>query len=156
MAKTLIRHATNSDFPTLLSIDEASFPDGVAYDSEELSFFMNRAGTETLVLEVDGRIAAFLILEVNRRRKLATLVTLDVRSEHRRQGYGARLLKRSEEILETYDVETYNLQVDVGNAPAIAFYDKHGFKMSKTLKSYYANGNDAYQMVKRLQPADDT
>ena len=43
MTKTLIRHAVSADFQTLLEIDEASFPPGVAYDSTELSYFMNRS-----------------------------------------------------------------------------------------------------------------
>ena len=42
MTKTLIRHATPEDFITLLEIDQASFPRGVAYDATELSYFMNR------------------------------------------------------------------------------------------------------------------
>ena len=52
MTKTLIRHATNTDFEFLLEIDEASFPGGVAYDAVELAYFMNREGAETIVVEV--------------------------------------------------------------------------------------------------------
>ena len=150
MAKTLIRHAVKTDFRTLLEIDESSFPRGVAYDSAELSYFMTREGSETLVFESDGQIVAFLILEVHSTRRSATLVTLDVRENHRRCGHASALLKRSEEILMDYGVEIYELQVDVSNRGAIAFYKRHGFKTVRTLKNYYANGNDAYMMVKEL------
>src|SRR5438093_4122614 len=54
MAKTLIRHAVREDFETLLEIDEASFPGGVAYDADELSYFMTRDGAETIVAEEDN------------------------------------------------------------------------------------------------------
>src|SRR5262245_14097057 len=97
--KTLIRHTTAMDFPALLSIDQASFEHDIAYDGAELSFLMQRPGAETFVLEEDGTIAAFLLVEVNRRRKRATLVTLDVRSEKRRHGFGSQLLRYSENIL---------------------------------------------------------
>jgi ribosomal-protein-alanine N-acetyltransferase len=150
MAKTLIRHAVAADFNTLLEIDEASFPGGVAYDAAELSYFMNRGGAETLVAEEDGGIVAFLILEVHRTRRSATIVTLDVRETHRRSGYGTRLLTRAEDILIDYGVEGYDLQVDVTNRGAIRFYKKHGFQNVRTLQNYYANGNDAYLMVKEL------
>jgi ribosomal-protein-alanine N-acetyltransferase len=53
-------------------------------------------------------------------------------------------------MLVNYGVETYDLQVDVTNRPAIAFYKKHGFNTVRTLKNYYANGHDAFLMVKEL------
>ena len=148
--KTLIRHAVDADFNVLLEIDEASFVGGVAYNAAELSYFMNRAGAETLVVEEEGYIVAFLIIEVQAGRRRATVVTLDVRASHRRSGFGTQLLTRAEEILINHGVETYDLQVDVTNRGAISFYKKHGFKTVRTLKNYYANGNDAYLMMKEL------
>jgi len=150
MPKTVIRHAAAADFQALLEIDQASFPGGVAYDAAELSYFMNRVGAETLVVEEDDIVVAFIIMEVHRTRRSATIVTLDVRETHRRNGYGTQLLKRAEDILNDYGVEGYDLQVDVTNDPAIDFYKKHGFITVRTLRNYYANGNDAYLMVKEL------
>jgi len=150
MTKTLIRHATNTDFEFLLEIDEASFPGGVAYDAVELAYFMNREGAETIVVEVEGTIVAFLIMEVHRNHRRATIVTLDVVESHRRNGYGSQLLKHSEQMLTEYGVEAYDLQVDVTNRPAITFYKKHGFKNVRVLPNYYANGHDAYLMLKEL------
>jgi len=150
MAKTVIRHAAREDFETLLEIDEASFPGGVAYDANELAYFMSRTGAETIVAEEDGEIIAFLIMEVHRTRRTATIVTLDVRENYRRNGYGTRLLLRTEEMLDDYGVEIYDLQVDVTNRNAIRFYKKHGFNVVRTLLNYYANGHDAYLMTKEL------
>ena len=148
--KSLIRHALPTDFKVLLEIDEASFPGGIAYNAAELSYFMNRDGTETLVAEEDGQIVAFVIVEIQTGRRRATVVTLDVRATHRRSGYGTQLLERAEEILVDYGVEVYDLQVDVTNGGAIDFYKRQGFKMVRTLKNYYANGNDAFLMMKEL------
>ena len=150
MTKTLIRHANTGDFEVLLEIDVASFPGGVAYDAAELAYFMSREGAETIVAEVNGTIVAFLIVEVHRGHRTATIVTLDVQQSERRSGLGSQLLKRSEEILADHGVESYDLQVDVTNGAAIRFYKKHGFTTIRTLRNYYANGNDAYLMVKDL------
>jgi len=111
---------------------------------------MDREGAETIVLEVDKTIVAFLIMEVLRNRRRATVVTLDVDERHRRNGYGSQLLKRSEQTLADYGVEIYDLQVDVTNRAAIIFYKKHGFENVRVLPNYYANGHDAYLMVKEL------
>jgi len=152
--KTLIRRAADADFKTLLSIDEASFEREIAYDHAELSFLMKRPGAETFVLEEEGTIAAFLLMEVNRRRRRATIVTLDVRSDRRRKGFAADLLRHSENVLRGYSVETYDLQVDLRNEGALAFYQKHGFQFERRLKKYYPGGHDAWQMVKKLLQSD--
>src|SRR5262245_38105810 len=150
MTKTLVRNAVSTDFPTLLKIDKASFPPGIAYDFVELSYFMRRKGARTLVAEVDGDIVGFLLLEIMNRRKAATLVTIDIREERRRNGYGTQLLDHSEHILREASISRYELQVDTENASAVGFYRKHGFAIVNTLKRYYANGNDAYLMVKEI------
>lgn len=150
MTKTLIRHAIPTDFESLLAIDVSSFPGGVAYDASELAYFMNHEGAETIVLEADAKIVAFLIMEIHRNRRTATIVTLDVCENERRNGYGSQLLRRSEEMLIDFGVEAYDLQVDVTNTAAIVFYKKHGFTTVRTLRHYYANGNDAFLMVKEL------
>jgi len=150
MTKTLVRNAVSADFPTLLKIDKASFPPGIAYDFVELSYFMRRKGARTLVAEVDGEIVGFLLLEIMSRRKAATLVTIDIRTERRRHGYGTELLDRSEQILREATISRYELQVDTANTSAMEFYRKHGFAIVNTLKGYYANGNDAYLMVKEI------
>ena len=122
----------------------------MAYDAIELSYFMNREGAETLVVEEDGRIVAFLVMEVQPGRR-GTIVTLDVRESYRRKGYGTQLLVAGGKDSEQLGVEVYDLQVDVNNRGAIRFYKKHGFSTVRTLRSYYANGNDAYLMVKELR-----
>jgi len=150
MAKTHVRNAVSSDFSTLLQIDKASFEPGIAYDSDELSFFMQRPGSHTLVAEVNGEIVGFLLIEIRRRKKSATMITLDVRKEHQRRGYATELVEASEHILLRRGIQRYELQVDVSNDGAIEFYRKRGFETAHTLKKYYPNGNDAYLMVKQL------
>jgi ribosomal-protein-alanine N-acetyltransferase len=150
MPKSHVRAAVPSDFPTLVKIDQDSFPQGIAYDSAELAYFMQRNGAETLVAEADGEIAGFILLEVRSRKKTATMITLDVRAEYRRRGVATELLSATEEILGKHKIRRYELQVDVQNSAAIELYKKHGFETICTLKNYYANAHDAYFMVKRL------
>jgi|SRR6476660_3616203 [ribosomal protein S18]-alanine N-acetyltransferase len=154
--KTLIRHATSRDFPMLLSLDEACFPPEIAYDCFDLQHMMSRQGAHTLVIEEEGKVCAFLLADMDRNRRTATLVTLDVHSEHRRKGYASDLLSRSEQILSGYGVTTYILQVDIKNEAAIAFYRKNGFEVDRLLRKYYPGSRDAWQMVKKLPPSSGT
>lgn len=154
MTKTVLRHATSADLPVLLEIDTESFPLGISYDSEELSYFMKQDGAQTVVLENEGGIAAFIILDIDLKARAATIVTLDVRKDFRRMGFGSKLLHRSEEIIREQGLKLFGLQVDVNNSVAIAFYERHEFRVSRKLRRYYPNGNDAYLMIKTL-PQDD-
>src|SRR5262245_48229129 len=107
MRITHVRSANDSDFPTLLQIDQTSFQSGIAYESSELSYFMQRDGSETLVIESEEEILGFILVEVRRRKKSATMITLDVRAEHRRHGCATQLLVASEEILRKRRVQRY-------------------------------------------------
>ena len=153
--KTLIRHATSRDFQMLLSLDEACFAPEIAYDSHDLRHMMSRSGAQTLVLEEGGEIRAFLLLDVDRNRNMATLVTLDVHGEHRRKGYASTLLARSEQILFEQGVAIYSLQVDTQNEGAISFYRKNGFEVERLLRKYYPGSRDAWQMIKKLPTSGD-
>jgi [ribosomal protein S18]-alanine N-acetyltransferase len=153
--KTLIRYATTTDFQTLLSIDAACFPPEIAYDHWEFQDMMSSPGAETIVLEEDGKIRGFLLMDVDRRRKTATLVTLDVLSESRRKGHASKLLARSEQILAGYGVAAYKLQVDTNNEAALSFYRKNGFEMQRLLRRYYPGGGDAWEMIKRFPTIAD-
>jgi len=148
--KTLVRTATSHDFSTLLSIDQSCFPPNIAYSRDELGYYLSRPGARTLLLEENGEIAAFLLLDLNFRRKTATLVTLDVKEEHRRKGYASTLMSEAEGILTASHIQRCNLQVDTENVAALAFYKTLGFSIVRRLENYYPGGRDAWLMTKTL------
>lgn len=153
MADFKIREAIRPDFPTLLSIDHECFAQNIAYDAEELTYFMNRRHSRTLVAEVDRQIVGFLLDDIEALHNgppVATLVTLDVLEFMRRSGIGTALLGHSERTLREKEVSRYQLQVDITNSTAIEFYKRAGFVILKTLESYYGDGTDAFLMEKML------
>ncbi len=147
--KRLIRPARPDDFPTLVAIDQSCFEENVAYDVYELRYFMSQPSAVTLVAEVDGTIAGFLLFETQEALSGATLVTLDVLESYRNAGIGSQLLDRSEKMLQSDDITGYVLQVDTTNRVALRFYRRHGFRVVQTLRRYYPNGADAYFMKKQ-------
>ena len=153
--KPLIRTATPDDFPTLVAIDQSCFEENIAYDAYELKYFMSRRGATTLVAEINGTIAGFLLMDVEHERKRAVLVTLDLLASYRRQGIGSQLLARSESVLTGANIPLYELQVDTSNSVAIHFYKEHGFHTVRTLQNYYTNGADAYLMEREIGMGTD-
>ena len=148
-----IREAIRTDFPTLLSIDQDCFAGNIAYDAAELTYFMNRRHSRTLVAQVDRQIVGFLLDDVEvlqSHQPIATLVTLDVLKFMRKSGIGTALLDHSERTLRTKGVSRYQLQVDITNSTAIEFYRRKGFMNLRILKDYYKDGTDAFLMEKLL------
>ena len=150
--KRLIRPAVADDFETLVAIDQSCFDEGVAYDEYEFRYFMAQRSTTTLVAEVDGTIAGFLLLDIGRAHSGATLVTLDVKDEYRDTGIASELLVHSEQVLANHGTTRYSLQVDTSNSVAFEFYRRRGFHVVRTLRHYYLNGADAYLMEKQFGP----
>ena len=116
--KRIIRPALPDDFATLVAIDQNCFEEDVAYDAYELRYFMSQSSATTLVAEVDGAIAGFLLFEIRGAQSGATLVTLDVTDIYRNAGIGSALLAHSEELLANHHTTCYRLQVDTTNSVA--------------------------------------
>jgi len=52
--------------------------------------------------------------------------------------------------MKLYKAKQCFLEVRVTNMPAINLYRKLGFQITKTIKSYYMDGEDAYVMSREL------
>ena len=72
-----------------------------------------------------------------------------VSPEHRRQGIADALIDRLCKICEGLSLSFVTLEVRAGNAPAIALYEKHGFRSVGLRKNYYERPKeDALLMTK--------
>ena len=72
-----------------------------------------------------------------------------VSPEHRRQGIADALIDRLCKICEGLSLSFVTLEVRAGNAPAIALYEKHGFRRVGLRKNYYERPKeDALLMTK--------
>ncbi len=137
------------DFPALCEIDRRCFPPGIAYSAEDIATALREPGVFVVVGEEDRQIAGF-ILAANKRGGRAHVITIDVLEQHRRSGLGTLLLEEAHRRLKAAGARRVVLEVSVENAPAQAFYRKHGYEVSRRLSRYYRDTEDAWQMVKAL------
>jgi ribosomal protein S18 acetylase RimI-like enzyme len=98
----------------------------------------------------ETHIAGFILTEEN--PPLAHVITLDVAEKLRRRGIGSLLLAESERNLGLRGVRHIPLETATDNDTAIAFWQRHGYRIEATLKRYYLGRIDAYEMRKLLLP----
>lgn len=136
------------DFKALHQLDQACFPPGIAYSNTMLRYFLKLSSAECLLAEDGKEIAGFIMSSVN--APLAHIVTLDVAEAHRRSGIGSMLLNAMENKISAQGVHTILLETAVDNEAAVAFWQRHGYRIEGVLKRYYLGRTDAYEMRKLL------
>lgn len=82
--------------------------------------------------------------------KKGHIVSVAVMPDHRKKGVGETLVKSAMEAMKLYKAKQCFLEVRVTNDPAVGLYKKLGFEVSRTIHGYYADGEDAYMMTKKL------
>jgi [ribosomal protein S18]-alanine N-acetyltransferase len=140
-----IRRLTYSDLPQVIAIERRAFPTpwSLAMFVLELS---KPSGVCLAAIAGDdggGEIVGYLIC--SRYADVWHLMNIAVDPSRRRHGYARALL---EEMLERAGPDQpYTLEVRTSNAPAIALYERFGFRSSGTRPRYYHDtGEDAVIM----------
>lgn len=146
--KTILRSCQPGDLDTLYHIDRACYEPGIAYDRRELREYLSARGSRCWVAVAGGEIVGFLIAQ--RQDWLAYLITIDVVESARRQRVGSVLLAEAEREMAASGVRTVELETATNNHPAIAFWERHGYRTVAIVPRYYLNRIDAYLMTKRL------
>ncbi|MFO8132809.1 MAG: GNAT family N-acetyltransferase [Thermoplasmatota archaeon] len=136
----MIRDCTPDDLHEVLDIEQRSF----AHPYTRYVFQKYLRAT-FLVLEKQ-RILGYVI-GVKMGCK-GIIISLAVHPDHRRQGYGTRLVEAATERL---DATVLEVQVRRGNTGAQRFYTSLGFQKSHVVPCYYGNGEDAVIMIKRAE-----
>lgn len=80
----------------------------------------------------------------------AELANIAVAPTHRGQGVGKRILEEMHAYAKARGVERMLLEVRVSNRNAIGLYEKYGYERYGLREHYYADGEDAYLMQKKL------
>jgi len=148
MAFTL-RSYEPHDFAALHKLDQACFVAGISYSRTTLRYFLTLAAADCVVAVDGNHIAGFVLSEEN--PPLAHIITLDVAEKMRRNGIGTALLQQLESNLSARGVRSVLLEAAIDNEAAVAFWQRHGYRIEATLKRYYLGRLDAYEMRKRLQ-----
>jgi ribosomal-protein-alanine N-acetyltransferase len=144
----ILREFQELDFENLFQIDQACFPRGIAYSRRMLRSFILLRGADCLLAQAGDEITGFILTEAAPPH--GQIITLDVLEAHRRSGVGSLLLREAESRMQAVGVRHVTLETATTNEPAIAFWQKHGYRTDAVLKRYYLGKLDAFRMRKAL------
>ncbi len=96
---------------------------------------------------VDEHMVGFVAGDPRPRNGWGWIATIAVDPGYQRRGIGRALLHACERQL---GVPKARLTVRMSNAPAIAMYEREGYKTIDIWKAYYNDGEDAQVMEKNL------
>jgi [ribosomal protein S18]-alanine N-acetyltransferase len=137
--------ARRQDLEAMYRLDQRCFEPGIAFTRAQMAAFFDLESLQGVTTEVEGRLAGFAIGYL-RRPGLGGVLTLDVDPGQRRRGLGRALFVELLARLERAGASAVRLEVDVRNAPAIAFYRSFGFRRRRRMSNYYGDGKDAFEM----------
>ena len=124
-----IRNAEAGDIAGILRIEEECF-DSDSWSEEDFSYRMGKDGFSTFVAFADGALAGYCALSCFYDLNIDSVA---VAAEDRRGGIAGKLLEKA---LEGFEGDVF-LEVRKSNLPAIALYEKLGFKKIAERKNYY-------------------
>ena len=141
----MIRRMRWWDIEAVTALEEALFDD--AWSPEMFWNELAQGGSRTyLVAEDDDVVVGYAGLAAMPDE--AYVQTIGVAPAHQRRGLGATLLRRLLDDAARRGAPRVGLEVRVDNAPAIALYERHGFRRIGVRKRYYQpSGTDALVMV---------
>jgi ribosomal-protein-alanine N-acetyltransferase len=82
--------------------------------------------------------------------KKGHVVSVAVRPEYQHKGIGSALMKEAMKNMKLYKAKECYLEVRVTNTSAVSMYKKLGLQIARTSNGYYADGESAYVMAKKL------
>jgi ribosomal-protein-alanine N-acetyltransferase len=141
-----VRFADEKDLAKVLEIERLSFSD--PWDHHGFKTTLKH-----IFLVFDEQdISGYLIAVCCYKNIRGTIMKIAVHPEHRRKGIGTALLNHCLEILKEKKIIDVCLNVEMTRKPAIALYEKFGFKITKTIHMDYEDdlSDDAFHVMQLI------
>ena len=139
-----IRQASLADLEEILKVETDNFTaEDFGLSRSSLRYHL-KTNIVFIIEDEKGIIGYCLWLT---RKNFYRLYSLAILQKFHSKGYGKMLLEYSLEHLKDKELR---LEVKQTNKQAVSLYEKFGFKIIKTLKSYYPNNIDGYLMKRAI------
>lgn len=144
-----IRLANIKDLDHLVALENEVFKLD-RFSEVQIEYLVTEAHATILVVELDGEIVGSAYLLWRKNLTVGRLYNIALTPHVQGRGLGIKLLKECELEAARRRCAVLSLEVRQDNTSAIAFYEKHGYKIDDTLPDYYEDGAAGYKMTKNL------
>ena len=140
------RLATRNDLDKVVEIEGLSFLQPWDYHIFSLAL------DDIFLVFYQQEILGYSIAVCCSKNIRATIMKMAVHPDHRRKGIATALLNQILEILKKKDILDVCLNVEIVRKPAIALYEKFGFKIMQTIHMDYEDdlADDAFYIMKLI------
>lgn len=153
-----VRQFKPSDLDKVINVNQICLPENYSP-----YFFMEvyeRYPATFIVAEQNGEIVGYIMCRIETGfaslgvlglSKKGHVVSVAVLPLHQRKGVGTTLLNEALKNMRAYRAKECFLEVRASNTPAIDMYKQLGFQIARTAEGYYADGENALVMTKKLE-----
>jgi len=151
-----LRRFKPSDLERVMHINRVCLPEN--YSSFFFLDLYKRFPETFLVAEEDGEVVGYVMCRIETGLpsfeigigKKGHVISIAVLPKYQHQGVGYALMQEAMQSMLLYKAKKCFLEVRTSNTPAVKLYEKMGFEIARTLRGYYADGEDAYMMARKL------
>ena len=143
-----LREFSLSDLEKVIKIEKASFLNRKAFSEDYFRKLYQKFPEEFIVAKDEGKILGYAVGGVQ--KDCGKIISISVHPAWRKKGVGKKLANFYIEHFKKKNLKKISLRVRKNNLAAISFYKNLGFQISKTIKNYYQNGDDADLINKNL------
>ena len=152
-----LRRFKPSDLERVMHINRVCLPENYT-----TFFFMNlhkRFPETFIVAEENGEVVGYTMCRIETGipsfkllgiTKKGHVISIAVSPEHQRKGIGSALMREAMQAMVNYKAKECYLEVRASNLPAVNLYRKMEFEVARTNRGYYADGEAAYVMARKL------
>jgi len=146
-----VRAAVVEDLDAIAKLERDSFPDDQV-SRRSISYFLRAPHRPVVAAAIDGELAGYALLSLRSHSRAVRIYSIAVDARFARRGVGLALLQACEKYARLHKKSQLTLEVRYDNAPAIALYEKSGFRHFGEHEDYYVDGATALRYRKVLSP----
>ena len=147
----VVRAGLETDLDAICALECAAF-EGDRLSRRALRRFLRASHRPLLTARSGGRVIGYILVSLPARSLSARIYSLAVQSGQGRRGVGRELLIAAERYARAHGRNRLRLEVRYDNAPAIALYEKLGYRSFGRHPGYYDDGAEALRFEKSLIP----